>query len=378
MLPTRSHSEGAALDVTHLHQDALRLHEEGDSAGAVDRLERLVQLRPGDPEALNDLGTLYFAVGHAMPAVRCLARALELRPDFEEARLNLAQVRRAAGIGSSVADAMPSDLPGYCAELARDPATRSLGQALAAVEAAVRATTLQQAAPDEWAWMERVERARAELEASSEATDRSGRPTTVGEITRNASKKPLWASLLFRLVRRLGPANCIEMGTCVGISGAYQAAALEMNGAGRLVTLEGHELLARIARGTFARLGLAQAEVRAGLFEDTLEQALADLDPVDYVFIDGHHQEAPTLAYFGQVLPHISSCATLVFDDIGWSEGMQRAWARLLADERVTVAVDLRTVGVCLLSRVPALPRRYTFDLQNAGRGRTVPRSIAG
>ena len=370
--------EDTALDVADLHRDALRLYEDGDPAAAAERLERFVQLRPGAAEALSDLGTLYFALGLPLPAGRCLVRALELQPDFEDAGFNLAQVLRATGLNRAALDAAPADLPGYCAALAADEATRPLGEALAGVAAAVRATTFGQAGPGEADWTDRIERMRAELEASTDVTDRWGREATIGEITRSASKKPLWASLLFRLVRHLRPASCIEMGTCVGISGAYQAAALALNGAGRLVTLEGHEALVAVARGTFAQLGLTQAEVRAGRFEDTLEPALDDMDPVDYLFIDGHHQEDATLAYFEQALPHLSRCATLVFDDITWSEGMQRAWARLQEDERVTVSVDLRSIGLCLLSRVPAPRRRYSFDIGAARRSRTEQRSAAG
>ncbi len=366
------------MDVADLHRDALRLYEGGDAAGAAERLERFVQRRPGDAEALSDLGTLYFATGRPVPAARCFVRALELQPDHEEARLNLAQVQRATGLETAALDAVPQDLPGYCAALAADESTRSLGEAVMGAAAAVQATTFRQAAPEEQDWMDRVERVRAELEASEDVTDRWGREATIGEITRSASKKPLWASLLFRLVRHLRPATCIEMGTCVGISGAYQAAALALNGGGRLVSLEGHEVLVGVARGTFAKLGLAQAEVRAGLFEDTLDQALADLDPVDYVFIDGHHKEDATLAYFEQVLPRLSRCATLVFDDITWSDGMERAWARLQEDERVTVSVDLRSIGVCLLSRVPAPRRRYSFDITSASRALGAQRSAAG
>ncbi len=366
------------MDAGHLHQDALRLYEKGDFGGAAERLEQCLQLRPDDAEALNDLGTVYFVLGRASLAALCLSRALELRPDLAQARRNLAQLRRVAGTGTSTGDPKRSDRPGSSTGLEREPTPRPLGRALAAVEAAARATAMHQAAPDERAWMERIEGVRAQLEASTAAAERAGSQTTVGEITRTASKKPLWASLLFRLVRGLQPERCIEMGTCVGISGAYQAAALEINGGGRLVTLEGYELLVSVARGTFTRLGLAQVEVRGGRFENTLEQALVDLEPVDYVFVDGHHQEEPTLTYFEQIVPHLSDCATLVFDDIAWSEGMARAWARLVADERVTVAVDMGTIGICLLSRVPAPRRRYSLDLRSAARSRTVPRSIAG
>ena len=40
----------------------------------------------------------------------------------------------------------------------------------------------------------------------------------VGEACRQYSKSPLWAGLLFRLVRAYRPAVCIELGTCLGVA----------------------------------------------------------------------------------------------------------------------------------------------------------------
>ena len=71
---------------------------------------------------------------------------------------------------------------------------------------------------------------------------------TLGDMTRS-STSPRWAYLLFRLIRELRPESVLEMGSCVGISACYQAAALELNGAGKLLTLEGAPVLAaRTAR----------------------------------------------------------------------------------------------------------------------------------
>jgi hypothetical protein len=92
----------------------------------------------------------------------------------------------------------------------------------------------------------------------------------LGSINRIASKPPYWCRLLFHLIRGWRPSTCIEMGTAVGISAAYQAAALKLNGSGRLTTLEGAEGLAAVARRNFRNLGLDTVEVRIGRFQDTL------------------------------------------------------------------------------------------------------------
>jgi predicted O-methyltransferase YrrM len=172
----------------------------------------------------------------------------------------------------------------------------------------------------------------------------------VGEACRNYSKEPLWAELLFHIIRQLKPTSCIEMGACLGISAGYQAAALELNGAGRLVTMEGAASFAQIAEQNLKRLGLGhRAKVVVGRFHDTLDGVLAETKPVDCCFIDGHHDEVATVEYFERVLPHLSPRAVLLFDDIRWSSGMLRAWTKISSDSRVQASFDLGKVGICLL-----------------------------
>lgn len=216
---------------------------------------------------------------------------------------------------------------------------------------------------DERAWSDRIEQARDALERSPRAVRfadlGAGAPgdaprstpatveSTVGSIARQCSKPPRWCLALLRLLTELRPGTCVELGTCVGVSAAYQAAALELcGGGGRLITLEGAEPLAAVARETLGQLGLHSTEVVVGPFEETLPAVLERSAPIDYAFIDGHHDEAATLAYFERFVPHLSGGAVLVFDDIAWSRGMVRAWRRIAADERVAASVSLGPIGV--------------------------------
>jgi predicted O-methyltransferase YrrM len=185
----------------------------------------------------------------------------------------------------------------------------------------------------------------------------------VGHISRVASKPPFWCGLLFELIRTVHPKSCIEMGTAVGISAAYQGAALRLNGDGDLVTLEGAGSLANIARKNFQELGLDTVDVVVGRFQDTLPDVLASRKPVDYVFVDGHHDERATLDYFDQILPFLSGISLVVFDDIAWSDGMKRAWGRIAHHEAVEVAVDLGPVGLCVVDRTGAGARYFRIPL---------------
>ena len=227
---------------------------------------------------------------------------------------------------------------------------------LAAVFRAIRLTVKPDLPPEEQAWISRIEGLRSELAASQEqisvalpyptAKEKFG---VVGEITRLRSVRPVWGHLMFNLVRALRPLISLELGTAVGLSGAYQGAALDLNGGGRLLTLEGSAGVSSLAARNFAQLGLARVEGRTGLFRDTLAPALEDLRLVDFAFIDGHHDENATVAYFEQILPYVPTERVVVFDDINWSEGMKNAWQVIQQHERVATAVDVRKLGICLI-----------------------------
>jgi predicted O-methyltransferase YrrM len=170
----------------------------------------------------------------------------------------------------------------------------------------------------------------------------------VGEVCRSASRPQRWCHILYQLAKAFHPARTLEMGTCFGVSAGYIATALSECD-GRLITLEGASAFAEKARENLHRLDLHNVEVRVGRFADTLERALSDLEPVEFVFVDGHHEENATKQYFELILPHASKSAILVFDDIAWSDGMHRAWDHVCHHRRVRIAVDLGQMGVVML-----------------------------
>lgn len=172
----------------------------------------------------------------------------------------------------------------------------------------------------------------------------------VGKISRIASKSPASAALLFSLVRQQKPARCIEMGTCVGISAAYIASALRLNGHGKLITLEGGIAVAEVARQNLASLSLEGAvKVVVGPFHETLLNAFKTACPIDFIFVDGHHDEEATKNYFANMLPFLAPLSVAVFDDINWSEGMKRAWSSITAAPQCTARFSLSDFGIAVL-----------------------------
>jgi predicted O-methyltransferase YrrM len=234
---------------------------------------------------------------------------------------------------------------------------------------ALLATINRDLSPQEAEWVERIERLRQQLRSSRAVVSRVdyGARTpnshltdemmyqgemvsaSVGEICRNASNPSSTALLLFSLIRALRPSVCLELGTSLGITAAYQAAALTLNQRGRLVTLEGAAPIAALAGDNLRSLGLTNVSVVVGRFQDTLEGVLRQDGPIDFAFVDGHHDEHATVRYFEQIRPALSTRAVLVFDDIGWSDGMRRAWKAITEHSDVSLAVDLSAMGVCVI-----------------------------
>lgn len=202
-------------------------------------------------------------------------------------------------------------------------------------------------------WFARLERHRAELLQSDspifvDSSGPSAEMTTVAEVCGRTSKRPPWTGFLYDIVRAEQPDVILEMGTSVGISGAHLGAALVTNGHGRLITLEGRPDVAAVAERGFTKLGLP-VKVIVGRFGDTLQSALSSHAPIDLMFIDGNHHEKPTIQYFNDALPYLSERALVVFDDIRWSDGMERAWKSLRTHFAVETAVDLREIGLLRL-----------------------------
>ncbi|MFC1670443.1 O-methyltransferase [Spirochaetota bacterium] len=178
-----------------------------------------------------------------------------------------------------------------------------------------------------------------------------------------ASKSFFWGLLLFKILRYQKPAKCIELGTCLGISGSYQASALKINGTGDLITLEGVSSFASLSEKHFQQLGLDNVQTVTGPFQETLKNVLIENQPVDYVFIDGHHDEEATINYYYEIFPFLNESSILVFDDISWSKGMKRAWKKITGEKDIKVVFDLWPIGICILNKNISTKTYYSIPI---------------
>jgi predicted O-methyltransferase YrrM len=264
---------------------------------------------------------------------------------------------RIAGSAVATRGRMAAAVPRLSAR--RDRRCRALARALAESAAG-------RVSGEEGDWVDRIEGRRHDLAGRTAPTNprfepgASGMPEwadalggtyPIDGLSGMFSIPPEWGRVLMRLVRALSPRSCLELGTGFGISGAYQAAALELNRGGNLITLDAAREWGAIAEQGFAELGLShRAEFRSGQIADTLAGVADEAAPIDFVFLDAEHQAEPTIEYFEILAPRLSERAVVVFDDIGFRGGMRTAWETIARDQRILAGADVGRMGIAVLA----------------------------
>jgi predicted O-methyltransferase YrrM len=181
---------------------------------------------------------------------------------------------------------------------------------------------------------------------------------SIAAIARHAAKSKKWAQLLFRIVHYYQPNTILELGTSLGISTAYMSLA---NPKARIITAEGSAEIVQQAQANFQSLHCTHIEQVTGNFDDTLAGILQSTPQLDLAFIDGNHRLEPTVHYFQQLLPKIHADSMIIFDDIHWSEGMEKAWHTIQAHPSVTLSIDLFFIGLVFFSDQFKVKQHFTI-----------------
>ena len=166
---------------------------------------------------------------------------------------------------------------------------------------------------------------------------------SIKEIAASSLKPKKFGQLLFRIVNYYKPINSLELGTSFGITTAYLSAGNEQ---AQIVTMEGSEAVAAVAKKNWQLLGRKNIELQEGNFNEILLPFIAATAPLDFVFVDGNHKYEPTIQYFNTLLPKLHEQSILVFDDIHWSKEMEQAWLEIQGHPSVTLTIDLFFIGL--------------------------------
>ena len=168
----------------------------------------------------------------------------------------------------------------------------------------------------------------------------------VKDITKNSAKNSKYGKLLYRISLFYKPKKILELGTSLGISSLYLAKA---NKNAEVYTFEGCPETAKIAQENFNAMEANNINITIGDFKETLTRKLQEIKTLDLVFIDGHHQENPTISYFKECLKYSNNNTIFIFDDIHWSKGMENAWEYIKTHQKTSLTIDLFFIGIIFI-----------------------------
>lgn len=181
---------------------------------------------------------------------------------------------------------------------------------------------------------------------------------TVAQMATKASIPHKYGSVLFNIMQYYAPQNVIELGTCLGLGTSYMALG---NPTANIITIEGAESLAMLAKQNFKQLNLKNIKQFIGNFNDELPLILSQIDTIDVAFVDGNHRYEPTMRYFNLLLQKTNESSILIFDDIYWSREMTQAWQQIKKDDRVTLSIDLYRFGIVFFHKDKLAKEDFTL-----------------
>jgi predicted O-methyltransferase YrrM len=193
-------------------------------------------------------------------------------------------------------------------------------------------------------WREKCLNNSQQIHKTDFGTGASG-SIAISTIAKRSLKPARTARLLHRLVQRFQPQTILELGTSLGVTALYLQQAQPQ---ATVTTLEGCPETAAVAQRGFDTMQLP-CRLVVGSFEEQLKQVLHENSSPDFIFIDGNHRYEPTINYYQTIKPYLKDESVLVFDDIHWSEEMERAWNSIIADEDLHCTMDLFDIGIVML-----------------------------
>lgn len=201
--------------------------------------------------------------------------------------------------------------------------------------------------------IEQLRRSLCKLEDTIKITDfgagshvNDNKTRKIKDVAKNSAKNSKFGKLLYRITQFYKPNNILELGTSLGISSLYLAKA---NQNSQVFTFEGCPETANIAEQNFKKLNTNNINITLGDFNKTINSKLEEIKTIDLAFIDGNHQEKPTIDYFEKCLKYSNNDTIFIFDDIHWSEGMENAWGYIKGHQKTTLTIDLFFVGVVFI-----------------------------
>lgn len=165
----------------------------------------------------------------------------------------------------------------------------------------------------------------------------------VSDIARYSPVSMKYGRLLSNMAAEFGKPVIIELGTSLGISTMYMAAACADS---TIYTIEGCHETASIAKQNFVEAGLNNIKILEGPFDEILPGFSTTGFTPGLVFIDGNHRKEPVIKYFNQIAEFSDRKTIIMIDDINYSKEMSEAWNEIKLHKKVSVSIDIFRMGI--------------------------------
>jgi len=180
----------------------------------------------------------------------------------------------------------------------------------------------------------------------------SDKKTPVKTICKTSTTPPVWSQFYYYLAKSFKSNKFLEIGTNLGISGAYILEALAQKEKFQFITMEGVPALCEIAKSQFEKItDDSNFKIIQGLYDDTFPKLIEQHKDFDILFIDGNHQKDPTIEYFKALKNNISYPSIIMFDDINYSLEMYEAWEIIKNDSDVNYSINLHKLGIVIIDK---------------------------
>ena len=163
------------------------------------------------------------------------------------------------------------------------------------------------------------------------------------DIAKHGISEKKFSELYFKMVNFCNTAYVVELGTSIGLNTLYLAKA---NSKSKIYTIEGCPALFEFSSQLFKKHNAENITSLKGNFDVVLPELLNNLPRLDFLYIDGNHQYEATKKYFEMAMTKNHEHSVFIFDDINWTEGMQKAWEEIKNHPEVTLSLDLFNVGI--------------------------------
>jgi predicted O-methyltransferase YrrM len=165
----------------------------------------------------------------------------------------------------------------------------------------------------------------------------------VSDIARYSSVSKKYGMLLSNMAAEFGKPYSLELGTSMGISAMFLAAA---NRDIVIRTVEGCPAIADIARENLSKAGFENVEIVTGSFDEVLPLMMGKSKKPGLIYIDGNHRKEAVIQYFNTIADISYSGMVVIIDDINYSKEMDEAWSIIKRNEKVALTVDIYRMGI--------------------------------